>query len=282
MTISYARLADAEPSPGARRLFWHVLSIGRVSRDEPERHAALDKAGAFLFRVCSGKGSLQVDGRVWRLAPGPRCWLIDLAKPRAYLPDAGQCVVTEGVRFGGPDLPLWLEALGGGGAFAFEASPRDFAALRAAQGRLASLVRRRAQGWEWDVHLELTRMLGWLLRARGVLPTPPPEPPAPVARVLNAVWASPRRRWRARDLAAVARVSYSVLREQFRAARRETLHDFLHRTRVDQARLLLGDPRLSVKEVARRLDFPSEYAFSHYFRYATGTSPSAFRRRSRP
>ncbi len=280
MTISFARLVDAEPSPEARRLFWHVLSIGRVSRDEPERHAALDKPGAFLFRVCSGKGTLHVDDRVWRLDPGPRCWMIDLARPRVYMPDPGQRLVTDGVRFGGPDLPLWLEILGSGGAFA--GSPRDFEGIRRAQRRLGILIRRRPKGWEWEVHLALTRMLGLLLRARGILPVPPAAVPPPVARVLDAVWGAPRRRWRARELAAVARVSYSVLRERFKAARQETLHDFLHRTRLDQARLLLGDPRLAVKEVARRLDFPSEYAFSHYFQYATGTSPSAFRRRSRP
>ena len=281
MAISFARLIDAKPSPAAQRLFWHVRSLGRVSRDEPERHAGLDKPGAFLFRVCSGKGTLQLDDRSWRLTPGPRCWLIDLARPRVYLPDPGHCLVTDGVRFGGPDLPLWLEVLGGGGAFDFE-SPRDFAAARREPQRLAALVRRRPTGWEWEVHLALTRILGLLLRARGILPAPPASVPLPVARVLDAVWAAPRRRWRARELAAVARVSYSALREVFKAARQETLHAFLHRTRLDQARLLLGDPRLSVKEVARRLDFPSEFAFSHYFQYATGTSPSAFRRRSRP
>jgi hypothetical protein len=57
MSISFSQLHFADPSLPARRLFWHVLSIGHVCRDEPERHAGLDKAGLFLFRVVSGATS---------------------------------------------------------------------------------------------------------------------------------------------------------------------------------------------------------------------------------
>jgi two-component system response regulator YesN len=67
------------------------------------------------------------------------------------------------------------------------------------------------------------------------------------------------------------------LRAQFKQAEGETLREFLHRTRLDQARLRLGDPRLACKDVARQLDFSSEHEFSHFFRRATGMSPSQFR-----
>ena len=80
----------------------------------------------------------------------------------------------------------------------------------------------------------------------------------------------------------MAMMSYSALRALFKSARQETLHDFLQRTRLDQARLLLCDLQLSVKEVAYRLSFPSEFAFSHFFRQATGVSPGRFRARARP
>jgi hypothetical protein len=35
MAVSFAKLQFVEPSPEARRLLWHVLSIGSVTRDEP-------------------------------------------------------------------------------------------------------------------------------------------------------------------------------------------------------------------------------------------------------
>ena len=88
--------------PEARRLFWHVLSIGSVSRDEPERHAGLDKAGLFLFRVVAGTGRLEMRGDQYRLTRGQNCWLVDLHHPRIYLPDDGKTLRTEGVRFSGP------------------------------------------------------------------------------------------------------------------------------------------------------------------------------------
>jgi AraC-like DNA-binding protein len=96
--------------------------------------------------------------------------------------------------------------------------------------------------------------------------------------VLNAVLADPARPWRAAELAGIAGVSYSGLRAQFRDAQHESLHDFLRRTRLDQARVLLADERLSVKEIASRLQFSSEFYFSHWFRRNTEITPSHFRR----
>jgi AraC-like DNA-binding protein len=41
--------------------------------------------------------------------------------------------------------------------------------------------------------------------------------------------------------------------------------------------MLLADYSLTVKEVAERLNFSSEYYFSHFFRNAAGISPTEFR-----
>lgn len=100
-------------------------------------------------------------------------------------------------------------------------------------------------------------------------------------RVLDAVLSAPSRDWQASELAAVAAVSYSRLRTLFKASQQETLHDFLQRTRLDEARQLLCDHRLSVKDIAARLNFSSEFYFSHFFRCATGMSPTRFRREPR-
>jgi hypothetical protein len=82
MAISFERLQHVEPSPEARRLLWHVLSVGVVTRDEPEQHEGFDKPGAFLFWISSGRGTLEVGGRSFQLRPGPRCWLLDLRQAR--------------------------------------------------------------------------------------------------------------------------------------------------------------------------------------------------------
>ncbi len=276
MPVHHEALQLVEPSATARRLWWHVLSLGRAWRDEPERHEGQDKAGLFLFWIVSGSGELRHDGQLWPLAPGPRCWLADMAAPRIYVPGKNRKLATCGIRFNHAALDAWREVLLPG-EFAFASRSKALAAFIQAYETLAGLVARRPAGWEWQVHETLTRVVGALIEHRKAWPSTGQPVPPPVKRVLDTVLASPLRAWRAAELAEVARVSYSGLRALFRQVQQETLQDFLQRTRLDQARLLLADSRLSIKEAARRLDFRGEDYFSHWFRRHTGQTPSAFR-----
>jgi AraC-like DNA-binding protein len=276
MAISFDRVQYAEPSAEARRLLWHVLSVGVASRDEPERHPAHDKPGAFLFWIVSGQGTLEFRKGSLPLRPGPRCWLLDLRQPRVYVPARGRRLVTNGFRFAGPGVEAWLDLLGCESEFVFS-RPGQNAAIRGAQRHSADLVARQPHAHEWQVHTLITQTLGVLLEARGVLHNRKRAVPPEVARVLHTVGADPARDWKAGELAERAAVSYSSLRAHFHAAQGETLKQFLTRTRLEQSRLKLCDPRLTIKEVARELNFSSEHYFSHFFRGATGMSPSQFR-----
>lgn len=280
MAISLARLRFTDPSPVARRLLWHVLSVGSVTRDEPEHHGGHDKPGWFLFWVVSGEGRLQLGHRTLHLKPGPRGWLLDLRQPRVYQPAAGRRLVTASIRFSGLGMDAWREALGAPEEFVFR-QPRDWTCLRTTQRRILTLVERRPAGYEWRIHRLLGDLLGLLLRVRDGLGVPEEPVSQPVRRVLDAVLANPVRDWRAKELGQVAGVSDSALRSLFKRSQQESLHGFLQRTRLDQARLLLGDPRLSVKQVAQRLHFSSAVYFSHFFRRATGLTPRQFRRQGR-
>ena len=272
MTISLTDLQLVEPTQRARRLFWHVLSIGCVTRDEPERHQGLDKAGVFAFHILSGTGRLRIGDTEYALQPGDRCWLLDLRLPRTYLPDAGQSLRSEGVRFSGPVLESWLELLQR--EVVFDLIPGVFAKrLRS----LTALVSLPGGSGDWSIHTELTNLWGDLFTARGVLDFPEAGIPAPVAMVLETVLAEPYRDWRVGELVAASGISYSRLRELFRAAQGQTLKEFLVATRLETARRLLSDPRLQVREVAERMQFSSEFYFSHFFQRETGMSPSDFR-----
>jgi two-component system response regulator YesN len=72
-------------------------------------------------------------------------------------------------------------------------------------------------------------------------------------------------------------VSYSKLRDMFQQSLNRTLHGHLQSVRADQAKAMLADRAVSVKEVARRLNFSSEHYFSRFFRRATGLTPTQFR-----
>lgn len=261
----------------ARRLLWHILSVGSAWRDEPETHAARDKAGAFLFWVVAGSGRLEVGQDSWPLCTGSKLWLVDLGTPRAYVPNQGQRLMTAGIRFSGPGLHSWLEALGPGAEFTF-ARGVESTTIRRAQRKVLQLATRRPAGYEWEIHCSLMQILGCLLDQRQVLSASIHQKvPPPVTRVLDTVLENPLRDWRAAELAKIAGVSYSGLRLLFREAQHESLSDFLQRTRLHQTRLLLAHDGLSMKEVAARLHFSSEYYFSQWFRRQTGFSPTKFR-----
>jgi AraC-like DNA-binding protein len=268
-------LTFVDPSPIARRLLWHLFSIGSRRLDQPDHHQRFEKPGAHLFWVQSGEGELEHEIGRFALRRAKKVWLVDMGKPRTYIPAPNRHLTIIGFRFGGPGLEFWHEEIRSDGNAEFLLD--DFGFVKQSYGELMRLVRRRPTGWEWQVHVVITNMLGKLLMSRHFLDSPHAELPEPVVRVLNAISANPLRDWKARELAAVGKVSYSGLRALFHKSGQGTVHEHIQRARLDQARLLLADRRLSVKDVAVQLSFSSEFYFSHFFRHHTGMTPTEFR-----
>jgi len=275
MPNSFAKLYMIGPSPRARRLLWHLLSVGAVTLDERDQHEGLDKPGAHLFWVQSGNGTLEVPEGKYELKPGTRCWLVNMRTPRCYAPLPGKRMVNAGFRFGGPELEAWREELGK--STEFEVDAADFAIIRKATQKLTQLVRRRPAGYEWEVHVLITQALGRLFASRRVFSSPQLEVPKPLARAVSLVMADPSRHWQVPELAEAAGASRSGLQRMFKVYQQESIHEFLQRARLDQARQLLCDDRLAIKEVSARLSFSSEFYFSRFFRKNTGMSPRQFR-----
>jgi AraC-like DNA-binding protein len=248
-------LTFVDPSPIARRLLWHLFSIGSRRLDKPDHHQRFEKPGAHLFWVQSGEGELEHEMGRFALRRAKKVWLVDMGKPRTYIPAPNRHLTIIGFRFGGPGLEFWHEEIRGDGNAEFVLD--DFGFVKQAYGELLRLVRRRPTGWEWQIHVVITNMLGKLLMSRHFLDSPHAELPVPVVRVLNAISANPLRDWKARELAAVGKVSYSGLRALFQKSGQGTVHEHIQRARLDQSRLLLADKRLSVKDVAAQLSFSS-------------------------
>lgn len=277
--VSFKKTFFNEPSPSARRLLWHVLSVGLVSRDEPEIHEGFDKPGAFLFWVKSGTGEILLprSSTSYPLAAGSQCWLVALREPRTYLPKGEKPLVTAGIRFGGPNLDAWLESLvlDHGHQFSLKA---DLDLARTEHSKVIQLVKCCPEGYEWRVHESLTRILGFLLKTRNVFTCPEPDTHESVKLVLKAVLDDPNRNWKVAELVEIAGAGYSRLRDLFLVSQQENLHEFLERVRLDRSRLLLRDHRLSIKEISGKLNFSSQHYFSHFFSRRTGMSPTQFRR----
>lgn len=268
-------LIFVDPSPIARRLLWHLFSIGARRISLADHHERFEKPGAHLFWVQSGEGELEYKSSRFTLKRGKNAWLVDMSKPRTYIPASGRHLTIAGFRFGGPGLEFWHEEIQDEENAEFIMD--DFRILTRTQNELLRMVRRHPIGWEWQVHLRITEMLGTLLMSRGVLVSPRAELPAPVVRVLNAISSNPFRDWKAKELGTIGKVSYSGLRALFHQAGQGTIHQHIQRARLDQARLLLADKRLSIKDIAGQLNFSSEFYFSHFFRHLTGMTPTDFR-----
>lgn len=78
-------------------------------------------------------------------------------------------------------------------------------------------------------------------------------------------------------LAEVAGLSASRFSALFRAHVGSSPMDYVRRVRVDEARRLLADVDLSVKEVARRVGFEDGFHFSKVFRAVDGLPPTRYR-----
>jgi AraC-like DNA-binding protein len=274
-TDSADKLIFVDPSPVARRLLWHLFSIGSRRVVQADRHERFEKPGAHLFWVQSGAGELEYKSSRGELKRGKSVWLVDMSKPRNYLPAPGKHLTITGFRFGGPGLEFWHEEIRDEDNAEFVLDDSRF--VTRTQAELLRLVRRRPTGWEWQVHMRITELLGALLMTRKLLDSPHAELPEPVIRVLNAIAANPLRDWKAKELAVVGKVSYSGLRAAFQKSGQGTIHEHIQRARLDQARLLLADKRLSIKDVSGQLSFSSEFYFSHFFRHHTGMTPTEFR-----
>jgi AraC-like DNA-binding protein len=272
---SQDHLTFIKPSLIARRLFWHLFSIGSRRLLAPEHHDSFEKPGAHLFWVQSGEGELHYEGKRFSLKPGRNVWLVDMRKPRTYAPSAKRPLTMVGFRFGGTGLEFWHEAIRGNENS--EVTLNDFGFLKQTLRELRRQVQSTPTGWEWQVHVSITNVMGKLLMARNLLASPDAELPVPIVRVLNAISANPLRDWKAKELAVVGKVSYSALRTLFYNMERGTIHQHIQRARLDHARLLMADKRLTIKDVASQLNFSSEFYFSHFFRHHTGMTPTEFR-----
>lgn len=80
------------------------------------------------------------------------------------------------------------------------------------------------------------------------------------------------------DLAQAMNYNYSYLSDLFCKVTSDTLLHYYRTRRLEAAKLLLSEGRLTVGEIADLLHYASVYTFSRAFKEAYGTSPARFKR----
>lgn len=99
-----------------------------------------------------------------------------------------------------------------------------------------------------------------------------------IARAVAAMREAPGEPWTVERLARIASASRTVFAERFRELVGDSPNRYLTTVRMEHAARLLRDGRLSVADVASRLGYSSDVAFSRAFRRHTGESPAMWRR----
>jgi AraC family transcriptional regulator len=81
-----------------------------------------------------------------------------------------------------------------------------------------------------------------------------------------------------RDIAAVAGLSVSHFKTLFRESVGLPVHQYLIRRRVERARSMLGEGKLSISQIALETGFAHQSHLAHHMRRLLGLSPKALRK----
>ena len=79
------------------------------------------------------------------------------------------------------------------------------------------------------------------------------------------------------ELATVTDYSYGYLAALFRETTRGTLQNYFKDKKLDAARLLLIEGKMTVTEISELLNYSSVYAFSKAFKEQFGVSPKNYK-----
>lgn len=246
-----------------------------------------------LVLILAGRGEWAADGR-WQAFAAHDLLFIPPFTPHAFRGDAGAPPEHIAVHFDfAPDCPPAGRGLDRRAPYEVRLThglrlprQRTLCAGHRIERALLELLRERAKGGPLDqlaAAAQLTAVLIALLRESAAPGGARPSAPgswrnqARVAQVIARLKAGLTARFDAAALAALGGVSVSRLNALFREVTGHAPLDYLRRLRVEEARRLLADVRLSIKEVAARTGFDDAYHFSKVFRRLDGLSPAHYR-----
>ena len=99
-----------------------------------------------------------------------------------------------------------------------------------------------------------------------------------VGKALRLMHANPARDWTVDDLGREVGVSRSVLAQRFTDLVGEAPMRYLANWRMQLAKQMMREGGRNIQDVATRVGYESEAAFSRAFKRATGSPPAAWRK----
>jgi len=102
-----------------------------------------------------------------------------------------------------------------------------------------------------------------------------------LGEALSAIHSDPSASWTLDSLARKAAMSRTSFAERFRDGVGETPHQYLTTLRIQIARRLLAESRVSLEKIAIRVGYDSAASLSRAFKRTVGSPPGAYRRAAR-
>ncbi len=143
--------------------------------------------------------------------------------------------------------------------------------------RITDEIAAKASGWELIAKACFTEFLVTVCRLASSHREAPEVGEGPVAKALGCIHERYSEHVSLDQIAEIAGVSSGHLGEIFKERTGVTIHQYLTKLRIEQARTLLAETELSITEICHRAGFEDSGYMTRVFKRVTGMSPRAYR-----
>jgi len=270
------------PSEQARRIFYHVSSIGEARPLAGWRMQHGKEAGYILHCLLAGKVWHRIGGKV-HFAQANDCCLMDMTGGVEYGNDGPPAAQFFWVWFDGPAIPQVARELNAD----MEPVIRELNRTRVTTlfRQLIRATVRQPPGYEAQASALLSALLAELFvaRAAGERTTGARPEPAGLSLPTRKAMALIARFYKypssIKQLAAKVGVSRYHFSRLFHRETGYTPLRYLNWYRIEQAKNLLRSTRKPIQQIAETVGISDAEHFSKLFRKLNGTSPRAYRKK---
>jgi LacI family transcriptional regulator len=281
-----ARLAaDHLIEKGFRRLAFYGYPRTRIIHWSEERGLAFQQRAAQAGIPCSMYTGRHETARKWtELQRGLTAWLRSLEKPVGLMAcnDVRARHVLEACRAIGARVPEDVALIG---------VDNDEMICDLTDPPLSS-VEQGARRMGFEAAALLDRLMGggrkpaqtlYVVKPEGVVERRSTDvlaiEDAEVAEAVRFIRLHACRRIHVEDVVQQVGMGRSTLKNRFKKTFGRSIHDEIQRVRLEQAKQLIADTDLPLKQIALRTGFQYVQYFTRLFRMQTGQTPAQFRRR---
>ncbi len=267
--IASSELFFTSPSNQAKNLFYYVTCTGHYKYEDSYTLRRENYHSYLILHILKGSVKIEHDNLSYVAKMGETV-LINCHKPHAYS------------SLGDLDT-LWFHFDGINAAAIYEELSllyhgcvvlRNSGDMVNRMNRIYQIYQTGKKVPEAIQSAYISRILGEFFRAAG---NTAPEEDNVIDRVVTYIEENYDKEMTIQELAELAGLSEYYFSRKFKKQTGFTIHEYIIKTRVNSAKMLLKATSLSLREIAYKCGFTNESSFSNTFKKITGMTPGSFR-----